>query len=123
VKDLQREPRKKKQPPLTPQEHAALRCEALALLREQSADRRNTRIRKWAPDVRRYDYAVYMRSPEWKDFRLRIIAERGSKCEKCGRTSGVIQVHHLHYRNLGCEKPQDVLVVCDACHRSIHHDH
>lgn len=111
---------KQKQPILTEAERVAAYREAMSLVREQVADRRNERLIKWGIDTRRRDYAAYMRSPEWTDFRLAILAARGTICEKCGIATGTMQVHHLHYRNLGCEKPEDVRVVCLACHKKIH---
>jgi hypothetical protein len=30
---------------------------------------------------------------------------------------GELQVHHRHYKTLGREQPEDVEVLCPACHR------
>lgn len=31
-----------------------------------------------------------------------------------------MNVHHIHYDTLGCEKPEDVTLLCDDCHLSKH---
>jgi hypothetical protein len=31
-----------------------------------------------------------------------------------------VQVHHLTYENIGREKDEDLLAVCERCHRSFH---
>jgi 5-methylcytosine-specific restriction endonuclease McrA len=67
------------------------------------------------------EYIAYLESPEWRAFRQRIFLERGRECERCSTTAkGARQVHHLHYRNLGHELPEDVQVLCLPCHTEIH---
>ena len=53
-------------------------------------------------------YHKYIDSAEWKVFRIAIFAQRGARCERCWTTHGPLQLHHLHYGNLGHEKPEDV---------------
>jgi len=64
-------------------------------------------------------YNVYLKSEHWVNFRQNTIEERGCKCEQCGATDNLV-VHHKTYSNLGNEKPEDVLVLCDECHKEIH---
>lgn len=115
------------------------------------------------PPTARVDYSTYMASDEWKAKRSAAFsrARRASRdglyaiCEACGRhgtmhknraegrdhlyrvdgTNG-LQVHHVHYRNLGREEPNDLIVLCtdrlfvDApdfrrglgCHERVHDD-
>lgn len=63
-------------------------------------------------------YNVYLQGDHWKNFREKTIKER-KKCEHCGTEKNLI-VHHKSYLNLGSEKPEDVLVLCDDCHREVH---
>ncbi len=79
-------------------------------------------------------YAVlksFYASDPWINFRLALIAERGNKCEKCGRTiarSIEIIGHHkieltpenVHDVNISLN-PDNVLLVCHACHDQIHY--
>lgn len=68
-------------------------------------------------------YIEYLNSQEWKSLRLRIIRERGYKCERCPfkslNTKG-LQLHHKTYRNLFNEKDEDLEVLCAACHKTHH---
>lgn len=65
------------------------------------------------------DYRQYIDSRAWKRKRAKVIAERGSKCEVCGATSG-IQVHHKTYKRLGREAPSDLQILCGGCHANSH---
>lgn len=94
----------------------------------------------------RPDYKTYMASDEWKRRRQAAFQRAASRnkyyfpvCEICGRygvphknrrssdnpyqvegTNG-LQVHHVHYRNLGHEEPNDLIVLCtDVCFLDAH---
>jgi hypothetical protein len=45
-------------------------------------------------------------------------------CEDCGspgaRPGERRVLHHLHYRSVGCEVPDDLLLICRDCHRRRH---
>jgi 5-methylcytosine-specific restriction endonuclease McrA len=62
------------------------------------------------------EYLAWINSPQWQMFKLSIIAARGMKCEACGR-DGRVDLHHLHYRTLGAERPDDVRLLCYPCHQ------
>ena len=62
---------------------------------------------------------IYLRSPHWKALRRLKISSVGYRCEKC-KTRGRLDVHHIHYRNLGNEKLSQLRVLCRACHRKEH---
>lgn len=64
------------------------------------------------------NYNAYLQSKHWKEFRAKIIEERGC-CEKCGSTER-LHIHHVTYDNLGKEKPDDVMCLCNSCHYKIH---
>jgi hypothetical protein len=65
-------------------------------------------------------YRDYLKSDKWKYFRDAIIIERGSMCERCGKSSCYLNVHHLSYVRLGNELPEDVKVYCLPCHKAMH---
>ena len=46
---------------------------------------------------------------------------QGNKCGTCWRSGGdyVLELHHRHYNNFGKEKPEDVVMLCNACHMAI----
>lgn len=66
-------------------------------------------------------YAIHMKSCRWKSFKRRLKRDRGTACERCGKTGVTVQVHHKTYERLGCELPDDVEILCVECHRANHH--
>jgi len=64
-------------------------------------------------------YQDYMRSEDWKERAEEFKDKAGNKCSLCGSIEK-IQVHHKHYRSLGFEKEEDIIVVCDTCHKKFH---
>ena len=64
-------------------------------------------------------YRKYLLSDEWGAIRNDLYAKRGKKCERCGSASKV-QVHHLTYKNIFKEEPEDLEILCAGCHKSEH---
>ena len=73
-------------------------------------------------------YELLLERPEWKTYRLKVLAEKGKKCEWCGSTNKILQVHHKFYLkypdgkhilpweyNINC-----LLVLCNDCHTKAH---
>lgn len=61
----------------------------------------------------------FRKSKEWRDFRKRLIAERGTYCQCCGKCTRLLQCHHIDasdYKNLD---PRKFALVCAQCHRCI----
>lgn len=69
------------------------------------------------PGRRKYD--LYMNSREWQLKKRKVKERSGGICERC-RDYPSEAVHHLHYRNLYKEPPEDLLDVCKGCHDYIH---
>jgi len=65
-------------------------------------------------------YDAYIHSPGWRVFRLGVFAMRGAKCERCGRTQGRLDLHHLNYHRLGRERAEDIQILCHDCHKKAH---
>ena len=72
-------------------------------------------------------YGLLLERPEWKAYRLAVLAERGELCEWCGSNKN-LQVHHKFYLkypngkhilpweyNINC-----LLVLCEDCHEKAH---
>ena len=72
-------------------------------------------------------YGLLLERPEWKAYRLAVLAERGELCEWCGSNKN-LQVHHKFYLkypngkhilpweyNINC-----LLVLCNDCHEKAH---
>lgn len=64
------------------------------------------------------EYAKYIASSEWKRKRELVLIRDNYACRCCEETQG-LQVHHRHYRNLGCEELDDLTTLCQRCHDAI----
>jgi len=63
-------------------------------------------------------YYKYLQSPEWADIRFHMLSAF-PKCQRCDSKFG-LQVHHKTYKNIFKEEPEDLEVLCKACHRMEH---
>lgn len=66
-----------------------------------------------------YGYSEYLSTEHWNRFRTSVIKNR-KKCECCGSEKEIMNVHHISYNSLGKEKPKDVALLCEDCHKYIH---
>jgi len=64
-------------------------------------------------------YRKYLQSSEWIELKIDLFEKRGKKCEKCDSKYN-IQVHHLTYRNVFNEEPEDLIILCAKCHQKEH---
>ena len=67
-------------------------------------------------------YNRLLEDKRWKEFRLKVMSERGNKCECCGGTD-ILQIHHTFY--ISGKMPweyniDDMRVLCKKCHQRIH---
>ena len=67
------------------------------------------------------DYKEYVASEEWQNSKRRkqCIKDADNKCQMCGIGFG-LEVHHVHYQNLGKEKPDQLVLLCVLCHEYTH---
>lgn len=93
-----------------------LRDERIADEKEKSK-RKRTRKRK----TRRVNYYEYINSDEWKQKRNDALERANNKCSECGSEHD-LHVHHLTYKRLGRELPEDLQVLCADCHAIVHED-
>lgn len=73
------------------------------------------------PEKKFIDYFEWMKSPAWRQIRNRKMKESGYKCELCGSAKN-LHVHHITYENIGHEPLDDLLVVCNKCHKKLHEE-
>lgn len=65
------------------------------------------------------EYNNYLLSKEWRDKRIKILQTRN--CCECCKSQKILQIHHLHYRNIFCEDlDKDLVVLCKKCHKIVH---
>ena len=67
-------------------------------------------------------YKHLLKDKRWKEFRLKVLSERGNRCECCGGTD-ILQIHHTFY--ISGKMPweydiKDMRVLCKKCHQRIH---
>ena len=67
-------------------------------------------------------YKNYIASPEWKSLKLDLLQRRGCKCERCAikKHPTKLHIHHLTYKRLYDELPQDLIILCAICHMKEH---
>jgi hypothetical protein len=99
--------------------HVCVECRADDLERIAQAERqRAERLKALPPQPRNAEYDAHLASPEWRRFadEQRVLARYRCERNGCGFLSQEVEVHHIHYRTLGKERPEDVLVLCPGCH-------
>ena len=65
-------------------------------------------------------YWDYLQSPHWKKVRVRLL-QKESMCRLC-REAVANTLHHTRYDHLGCERDDDILLLCSHCHDLIHEE-
>ena len=67
------------------------------------------------------DYTTYISSDEWlkSPQRLACIKTANNKCQMCGVPFG-LEVHHISYKHLGNELPEQLVLLCVLCHDHTH---
>lgn len=73
----------------------------------------------WLMDDGSVDYDSYISSSEWAETRAERMRIDHMTCVCCGRSSQPLQVHHLTYANLGHERMDDLVTLCETCHSVI----
>jgi 5-methylcytosine-specific restriction endonuclease McrA len=64
-------------------------------------------------------YYEYLQSYDWRKKRKIALEFYGRNCCLCGSTHS-IQVHHRNYKNLFKENMEDLILLCESCHRNFH---
>src|SRR3990167_10307847 len=74
------------------------------------------------------DYQKYIHSPEWIERAKKAKARALWRCQLCNAPQGdvtpdgavMLNAHHRTYIRLGYERPEDIIVLCQKCHRKFH---
>lgn len=74
--------------------------------------------RKEKPLDRR-QYYDYLKTAAWQKKRIERLKADGYSCQMCGAKHG-LNVHHLTYLRLGCERMEDLITLCGNCHEKVH---
>ena len=76
--------------------------------------------RQHLAELKAKPYSEYLKTKEWQQTRRRALKSAGYKCQLCGTDNVELHVHHKTYDNIGEEKPDDLIVLCKACHEKQH---
>jgi 5-methylcytosine-specific restriction endonuclease McrA len=72
-------------------------------------------------ELRAMPYSEYLETPEWRVTRRHATKAAEDKCQRCGRLSRRLDVHHRTYERLGREDSMsDLEVLCRQCHQKEH---
>lgn len=78
-----------------------------------------TATRFTVSELRSMPYKDYLQTDHWKAIRAQALARANYRCQVSNSTYR-LQVHHRTYENLGNERPEDVVVLCEECHALYH---
>lgn len=65
------------------------------------------------------EYENYLKSCTWAAIRKRRFETDDYKCVVCGKSHN-LNVHHIKYGSWGHESNNDLITLCENCHRKIH---
>lgn len=65
-------------------------------------------------------YEDYLQTEWWKGVRRMALRRADNSCQLCNAKNVQLDVHHRTYERRGCERREDVIVLCRECH-SKHH--
>lgn len=68
------------------------------------------------------DYKAYIRSGRWRRRRIEYYTKFGRACVICGVTTNT-NIHHVDYKRLGHELDEDLVLLCEVCHKNYHDAH
>lgn len=68
--------------------------------------------------MRNMDYNTYLTTNHWRFFRSEAI-KFYQKCKVCNSENN-LHLHHSNYENIGRETFNDVVVLCQKCHKKFH---
>lgn len=78
--------------------------------------------------LREMRYKEYLQSRYWQRVRAAMLLIANLRCQSVGcvgldswmHHEYDLHVHHLHYKNRGCETLANLRVLCADCHKSVH---
>jgi len=90
-----------------------------------SCERELEEMHAYKPEVPYDQYLDYLDSPEWKKKRLATIKRDKNCCQQCGNKfpNKELEVHHIHYKRLKREQPEDLITLCEFHHELLHDFH
>ena len=66
------------------------------------------------------DYKCYLGTAVWDEKRKEKLKEAEYKCQLCSKKDIKLHVHHNTYERIGNEDMNDLIVLCEDCHKKFH---
>jgi 5-methylcytosine-specific restriction endonuclease McrA len=82
-------------------------------------DRLSSEARIWELN-NKMSYSEYLSTREWKATKAAALSWAGYRCQLCNRNDQELHVHHRVYTRRGCERLEDLTVLCGPHHRQFH---
>jgi 5-methylcytosine-specific restriction endonuclease McrA len=78
-----------------------------------------------ALDARLYEltkmsYEEYLQTSEWRAKKIAALGWAKHRCQLCNSGDEELHVHHRVYTRRGCERLEDLIVLCSTHHRQFH---
>jgi hypothetical protein len=70
--------------------------------------------------LKEMNYPEYLYTDHWRHFIKEAVKWSGNKCQLCNHSNVMLHVHHKTYINRGRETFNDVIVLCEDCHKLVH---
>jgi hypothetical protein len=71
--------------------------------------------------LRTMPYRDYLKTAHWRDVRNRALDRAARRCQLCNSPDH-LEVHHRTYERRGCERDDDLTVLCARCHSKFHEE-
>jgi len=85
-------------------------------LKQEYEEERSKRL----TNLREMSYSEYLKTEHWYSVRTRALKRANFRCQLCNAANTKLHVHHRTYINRGCEQNNDVIALCEDCHRKFH---
>lgn len=76
-------------------------------------------IKAFVKDYKR-NYSSYLETSHWENIRNLKLKEAEYKCQLCSKKDVKLHVHHNTYERIGDEDMNDLIVLCEDCHKKFH---
>ena len=76
-------------------------------------------LTNWQKKQRKEAYDRYLMSSAWAAKKFEVFRRDGYTCQMCKRNPAQ-QVHHKTYAHFGDEPLDDLIAVCEPCHKKHH---
>ena len=94
--------------------------EAVLERRNEQARRDRLALEARIAELNKMSYEEYLQTSEWRVKRIAALGWAGHRCQLCNRNGEELHVHHRVYTRRGCERPEDLIVLCGKHHREFH---